>query len=75
MPSIIGKYKLFRIKYITLLEGETFLRNKHDIAFFEIKCTFFGRKETPLDTVIPNIDFWNEKPKFSVNIQQRRRRS
>ena len=44
MPSTIGKCKLFRIKHITLLEGETFLRNKHEIAFLEIKCTFFGRK-------------------------------
>ena len=42
MPSTIGKCKLFRIKHITLLEGEKFLRNKRDIAFFEIKCTFLG---------------------------------
>ena len=48
MPSTIGKSKLFRIKHITLLEGETFLRNKHDIAFFEIKCTFFGREENTI---------------------------
>ena len=39
MPYTIGKCKLFRIKHITFLEGETFLRNKHDIAFFEIKRT------------------------------------
>ena len=31
-----------------LLEGEIFLRNKHEIAFFEIKCTFFGRKENTI---------------------------
>ena len=48
MPSTIGKCKLFRIKHITLLEGETFLRNKHEIASFEIKCTFFGRKENTI---------------------------
>ena len=48
MPFTIGKCKLFRIKHITLLEGETFLRNKHNIAFFEIKCTFFGRKENTI---------------------------
>ena len=48
MPSTIGKCKLLRIKHITLLEGETFLRNKHDIVFFEIKCTCFGRKENTL---------------------------
>ena len=50
MPSTstIGKCKLFRIKHITLLEGETFLRNKHEIAFFERKCTFFGRKENTI---------------------------
>ena len=48
MPSTIGKCKLFIIKHITLLEGETFLRNKHEIAFFEIKCTFFGRKENTI---------------------------
>ena len=45
MPSTIGKCKLFRTKHTTLLEGITFLRNKHKTAFFEIKCTFFGRKE------------------------------
>ena len=45
MPSTIGKCKLFRIKHIILLEGETFLRNKHEIAFFEIKCTFSSGKE------------------------------
>ena len=48
MPFTIGKCKLFRIKHITLLEGETFLGNKHDIVFFEIKCTFFGRKENTI---------------------------
>ena len=48
MPSTIGKWKLFRIKHITVLEDETFLRNKHEIAFFEIKCTFFGRKENTI---------------------------
>ena len=48
MPSTIGKSKLFRIKHITLLEGKTLLRNKHEIAFFEIKCTFFGRKENTI---------------------------
>ena len=49
MPSTIGKCKLFTIKHTTLLEGETFLRNKHKIAFFEIKYTFFlVEKKTPL---------------------------
>ena len=48
MPSTIGKCKLFRIKHITLLEGEIFSRNKHEIAFFEIKCTIFGRKENTI---------------------------
>ena len=48
MPSTIGKCKLFRIKHITILEGETFLRNKYEIAIFEIKCTFFGRKENTI---------------------------
>ena len=52
MPSTIGKCKLFRIKLITLLEGAIILRNKHDIAFFEIKCTFFGRKE---NTIIVHV--------------------
>ena len=49
MPFTIGKCKLFRIKHITFLEGETFLRNKHEIAFLEIKCTFFGRKENTIN--------------------------
>ena len=52
MPSTIGKCKLFRIKHITLLEGEIFLRNKHDIAFFAIKCTFFGRKENTINNFL-----------------------
>ena len=45
MPSTTGNCKLFRINHTTRLEGETFLRNKHKILFFEIKCTFCGRKE------------------------------
>ena len=48
MPSTIGKCELFTIKHIALLEGKTFLRNKHKIAFFEIKCTFFGREENTI---------------------------
>ena len=48
MPSTIDKCKLFRIKHNTLLEGETFLINKHKTAFFEMKCTFFGRKENTI---------------------------
>ena len=48
MPSTIGKCKLFRIKHIIILEGETFLRNKHEIAIFELKYTFFGRKENTI---------------------------
>ena len=32
------------IQHTTLLEGKPFLRNKHQIAFFEVKCKFFGRK-------------------------------
>ena len=52
MPSTIGKCKLFRIKRLTLLVGETFLRNKHEIVFFEIKCTFFGRKENTISVFV-----------------------
>ena len=48
MSFSIGKCKLFRIKHTTLFEGEIFLRNKHQIPFFEIKCTFFGRKENAI---------------------------
>ena len=51
MFSTIGKCKLFRIKHNTLLEGETILRNKHKIAFFQIKCTFFVRKENTISLV------------------------
>ena len=43
MPCTTGKCKLFRIKHTTLFKGETFLINKHEIAFFEIKFTFFGQ--------------------------------
>ena len=49
MPSPIGKCKLFRIKHTTLLEGETFLRNKHKMHFFKIKCTFFVIKESTIN--------------------------
>ena len=61
MPSTIGKCKLFRIKHVTLLVGETFLRNQHEIAFFDIKYTFFGRKENTISLLInrrqaPNTD-------------------
>ena len=49
MPSTIGKCKLFRIKHITLLEGETFLKNTHKIAFFEKSAHFLVEKKTPLD--------------------------
>ena len=53
MPFTIGKCKLFIVKHTTLLEGATFFRNKHKIPFFDIKCTFFGRKKkTPL-VVVP----------------------
>ena len=46
MPSTIGQCKLFRIKHTTpLLEGETFSRNQHEIAFLETKYKFFGEKE------------------------------
>ena len=37
--------KLFRTKHTTLLEGETFLKNKHKMAFFFNKMHIFGRKE------------------------------
>ena len=42
-PPTIGGGKLFRIK-------NTFLRNKHEIAFFFflLKCTTFGRKENTI---------------------------
>ena len=46
MPSTIGKRKLFRIKHTILLEGETFLRNKHEIAHFLVE------KKTPLNMAI-----------------------
>ena len=45
MLSTISNCKLFRVKHTTRLEGVTFLRNKHEITFFEIKYKFFGRKE------------------------------
>ena len=51
MPSTIVECKLFRIKHTILLEGETFLRNKHQIAFFETKCTIFGRKENTISNI------------------------
>ena len=41
--------KLFRIKHTTLLEGETFFRNKSEIEFFLNKVhIFFGRKENTI---------------------------
>ena len=59
MPSTIGKCKLFRIKHISLLEAETFLRTKHEIAFFEIKCTFFGRKENTISLMLVELNLSN----------------
>ena len=60
MPSTIGKCKLFRIKHITLLEGEVFLRSKHKISFFEIKRTFFGRKENTINKKHINHQVWSK---------------
>ena len=52
MLSTIGKCKLFRIKHITFLEGETFLRNKHKIEFSLNKVhIFFVEKKTPLELI------------------------
>ena len=50
MPSTIDKWEIFRIKHINLVEGETFLRNKHKIAFFffKYKADFVLEKKTPL---------------------------
>ena len=42
--TLIDKCKLFRIKHITLLEGETFLRNKNKIEFFVNKVHIFWQK-------------------------------
>ena len=61
MPSTIGKCELFRIKHITLLEGEIFVRNKRKIKFFLNKMHFFlVEKKTPLETncvaLMPMID-------------------
>ena len=39
-PPPLESVSVFRIKHIT--------RNKHEIAFFEIKCTFIGRKENTI---------------------------
>ena len=41
MPFTIAMCKLFRIKSTTVLEGETFLRNKDKFAFFLNKVHFF----------------------------------
>ena len=49
MPSTIGKGKIFSIKHTTLLEGKLFSGGKYKIAFFKIKCTFFGRKENTIN--------------------------
>ena len=62
-----------RIKHTTLLEGETFLRNKHEIEFFEIKCIFFGRKENTISVL--DWYFWikcsvNVKEKITVNFSK-----
>ena len=57
MPSTIGKCKLFRIKHTILLEGETFLRNKHEIAFFLNKVhIFLLEKKTPLNWEVSSCE-------------------
>ena len=49
MPCTIGKCKLIRIKHTTLLEGKTFLRNKHKTAFFfKESVQKSGRKENTI---------------------------
>ena len=56
MPFTIIKCELFKIKHTTPLEVETFLRNKHKIAyFFKIKFTFFGRKENTTSSLTGDL--------------------
>ena len=56
MPSTIGKCKLFRICYVifTLLEGATFLRNKNEIAFFEMHIFFHMFFKSSVGFVLSN---------------------
>ena len=63
MPSTIGKCNLFRIKHTTLLEGETFLRNQHKIAFFKQHGHSLVEKKTPIDY---KRLAWLNKKKFSI---------
>ena len=74
MPSTIGKWKLFRIKHTTFLEGETFLRNKLNITFFKIKCSFFGRKENTISNCL-FIRYNLIKPQYGVTLDSANRRS
>ena len=65
MPPTIGKCKLFETKHTTLLEGETFLRNKHKIALFLNKLhiflnkvhIFLVEKKTPLVSLEKHRNF------------------
>ena len=52
MPYTIGERELLRIKHTTVLEGVTFLRNKHKIKFFLKKFTFYGRKENIISSAL-----------------------
>ena len=47
MPFTIGKCNLFRIKHITLLEGERFLRKKHKMEL-KTKCIIFSKKKNTI---------------------------
>ena len=80
MPCTIGKCKLFRIKHVVLLEGETFLRNKHDIAFLEIKCTFCGRKENTINETkyFLSTYFWQklcDQVKLPKQVSQKKKKN
>ena len=49
MPSIIGKWELFRIEHTILLEGVRFFKKQNKITFFFFKSAhFFGRKENTI---------------------------
>ena len=51
------KFKLFKIKHTILLEGETFFKNEHKIAFFLNKVQIFlVEKKTP-SVQVKNISF------------------
>ena len=70
MPSTIGKCK---IKHNTLFRGRNIFKNQtQSCIFFEINCTFYGRKENNISLLISAFEIaycglWEQRLNFLFN--------